>query len=143
MATIKMPDNQSFALDDSIAGDDQMLRAALAAAYPDVANATFERSGGKDGKELVVKVVKKAGTKGVHAAIADLLAAPEYVNPAVAMQREILEMGNVSHLDMLGLKSKIEAAVEKGASDLRYAEEVEKGLVAAPAIASNSIPRGF
>lgn len=64
MAKIQMPDNQSFELDDEMAKDDATLRAALKAAYPDAANATFERSGGKDGKPLVVKVVKKAGTKG-------------------------------------------------------------------------------
>lgn len=65
MATIKMPDNQSFELDDTIAGDDAQLRAALSAAYPDAANATFERTGGNDGKPLTVRVIKKAGTKGL------------------------------------------------------------------------------
>lgn len=143
MATIKMPDNQSFELDDSIAGDDQMLKAALSAAYPDAANATFERSGGKDGKPMVVKVVKKAGTKGLHVAISELSDAPAYVNPAVAMQREILAMGDVSHLQMLAMKSKIEAAVKLGEADLGYAYQVEKALTEAPAIAGNSIPRGF
>ena len=143
MAKIQMPDNQSFELDDSIAGDDSLLRGALAAAYPDAANATFERSGGKDGKPLVVKVTKKAGTKGAHAVIADLLAAPEYVNPAVAMQQKIGAMGDVSHLEMLAMKSEIETAVERGGADLRYGYDVEKALIDTPAIAGNSIPRGF
>ncbi|HMX30012.1 MAG TPA: hypothetical protein PKC13_30800 [Blastocatellia bacterium] len=65
MAKINMPDGQSFELEDEMAASDDSLRAALKVAYPDAANATFERSGGKDGKPLVVKVVKKAGTKGL------------------------------------------------------------------------------
>lgn len=65
MAKINMPDGQSFELEDEMAATDDSLRAALKVAYPDAANATFERSGGKDGKPLVVKVVKKAGTKGL------------------------------------------------------------------------------
>ena len=143
MAKIQMPDNQSFELDDAIAGDDQQLRAALAAAYPDAANATFERSGGKDGKPLTVKVTKKAGTKGLHAAIPELLAAPERLNPAVKMQRELLGKGDLSHLDMLALKPQIEAAVKQGEEDLRYGHDVEKVLAGAPAIASNFVPKGF
>lgn len=66
MATIHMPDGQSFPLEDEMAATDDALRNALKVAYPDAANATFERSGGKDGKPLVIKVVKKAGTKGME-----------------------------------------------------------------------------
>lgn len=67
MATIKMPDGQSFELEDEMAAKDDTLRAALKVAYPDAANATFERTGGTEGKPLVVKVVKRAGTKGLAA----------------------------------------------------------------------------
>jgi hypothetical protein len=143
MATIKMPDNQSFELDDAIACDDTQLRAALSAAYPDAANATFERSGGKDGKPLTVKVVKKAGTKGLHAAIPELLAAPAYFNPAVAMQRRIAEQPELSHLEMLALKPEIEAAVKTAEADLQFASEAERALAAAPAVPGASIPAGF
>ncbi|MBL8186562.1 MAG: hypothetical protein JNK38_01070 [Acidobacteria bacterium] len=143
MATIKMPDNQSFELDDEIAGDDVQLRAALSAAYPDAANATFERSGGKDSKPLVVKVVKKAGTKGLHAAISELLAAPEYQNPAVAMQCRIAERGSLSHLEMLALKPEIENAIKTAEADLRLAGDAERVLATAPAATSGAIPLGF
>jgi hypothetical protein len=69
MAKIVMPDGQSFQLDDEIAQEDNSLRAALKVAYPDAANATFTREGGKDGKQLVVKVAKKAGTKGLEMSV--------------------------------------------------------------------------
>lgn len=143
MAKIQMPDNQSFELEDAIAGSDEQLRAALAAAYPDAANATFERTGGKDGKPLVVKVVKKAGTKGAHPAIAELLAAPERVNPAVAMQAEIAKMGNASHLEILAMKPRIDAAIKAGGQELRDADKAESVLRAAEPIASSRIPLGF
>ena len=50
---------------DEIANDDDLLKAALVSTWPDVRTATFTRTGGKDGKELVVTVTKKAGTKGM------------------------------------------------------------------------------
>jgi len=64
MATIKI-EGQTLPMDDELARDDELLRTALTATWPDAKNAKFERSGGKDGKELVVVVTKKAGTKGM------------------------------------------------------------------------------
>ncbi|HKQ74614.1 MAG TPA: hypothetical protein VJ810_13060 [Blastocatellia bacterium] len=58
-------DGEKVGITDEIAGDDELLKAALAPSWPDVRTATFSRTGGKDGKELVVQVSKKAGTKGM------------------------------------------------------------------------------
>lgn len=55
---------ESVGITDEIANDDELLKAALAPTWPDVRTATFRREGGKDGKDLVVAVQKKAGTKG-------------------------------------------------------------------------------
>jgi len=63
MAKIKI-EGQTIEMDDEIAGDDELLKAALAPSWPDAKTATFTRTGGKD-KELVVSVTKKAGTKGM------------------------------------------------------------------------------
>jgi hypothetical protein len=54
----------TYGITDEIANDDDLLKAALAPSWPDVRTASFKREGGKDGKELVVTVQKKAGTKG-------------------------------------------------------------------------------
>lgn len=86
MAKIVMPDGQSFPIEDEIAQSDDLLRAALKVAYPDAANAAFTREGGTDDKELVVKVAKKAGVKGLGVLPA-LLAAREEINPAIVMQQ--------------------------------------------------------
>jgi hypothetical protein len=71
MPTIKIEGQtikgDSVGITDEIANDDELLKAALAPTWPDVRTATFQREGGKDGKELVVRVQKKAGTKGMDA----------------------------------------------------------------------------
>ena len=69
MATIKIEGQtikgDAVGITDEIANDDDLLKAALAPTWPDVRTATITRTGGTDGKELVVSVVKKAGTKGM------------------------------------------------------------------------------
>jgi len=69
MATIKIEGQtikgDAVGITDEIAGDDELLKAALAPTWPDVRTATINRTGGADGKELVVTVTKKAGTKGM------------------------------------------------------------------------------
>jgi hypothetical protein len=70
MPTIKIEGQtikgDSVGITDEIANDDELLKAALAPTWPDVRTASFKREGGKEGKELVVTVQKKAGTKGVN-----------------------------------------------------------------------------
>src|SRR5262245_26105118 len=56
----------SVGITDEIANDDELLKAALAPTWPDVRTATIKREGGTDGEELVVRVTKRAGTKGVN-----------------------------------------------------------------------------
>jgi hypothetical protein len=69
MATIKIEGQtikgDAVGITDEIANDDDLLKAALAPTWPDVRTATINRSGGTDGKELVVTVTKRAGTKGM------------------------------------------------------------------------------
>lgn len=69
MATIKIEGQtikgDTVGITDEIANDDDLLKAALAPSWPDVRTAAIKREGGKDGKELVITITKKAGTKGV------------------------------------------------------------------------------
>jgi len=144
MAKIQMPDNQSFDLEDEIAQDDNLLRAALKAAYPDAANATFERSGGKDGKPLVVKVVKKAGTKG--GVLGDLAAAPESLNPAVAMQQRLAALesaGELDHVRMLAMRDEINTAARAGRDEITSVARARETLSDALAESGRKIPVGF
>ena len=137
-------EGQTIELDEEIAGDDETLRAALKPAWPDAANATFAREK-KDGV-MVVKVTKKAGTKGTSAIVADLLRAPEQINPALLMQRRLEELGSnrsVSHLQMLALKPEIEQAVKDGRAEVRAVSRARETLLEALPEASTHVPVGF
>ncbi len=145
MAKIVMPDAQEFPIEDETAASDELLRATLRAAYPDAANATFTREGGKDGQELVVKVAKKAGTKGAGILPA-LLAAPEGINPAVVMQRRVAEIektGGDTHLQFLAIKPEIDDAIKAGGEEIKATEKAMRVLFNAPTEASTTVPPGF
>lgn len=135
---VQMPDGQSFELDDSIAGDDKLLREALCAAYPDAANATFDRK-----TAGVVKVVKKAGDKG--GVVAELLAAPEQLNPAIVMQQRVAQIQQQPNatITVLRMAGEIERAVELGRAEIGDVEKAQKVLRKAEPQAGSFIPVGF
>jgi len=148
MAKIKIEgqtiNGASAGITDEIAKDDDLLRAALAPTWPDVRTATFRREGGTDGKELVVTVQKKAGTKG--ALIERLLDAPDGVNPAVEMSARIAEMARAGELNPERVQEMIEeigAAAELGERDLDASNAALSSLHDAGAIASKEVPFGF
>lgn len=143
MAKIIMPDGvQPFDLEDDIANDDALLRQALAVAYPDAKNAEFKRET-RDGL-LSVRVIKKAGTKG--GVLADLVAAPEAINPAIRMERELVELERgrrLDHLTLIGMRGRIASAVEAGEREVRDSRQALRTLREAPAAAGSHVPRGF
>lgn len=143
MAKIKI-EGQTIPIEDEIARDDELLKAALAPSWPDARNATFKREGGKDGAELVVTVAKKAGTKG--SIVADLLAAPDYTNPALVMQQRLEELsagGKLTWKRALQMREEITEAARAGSDDLHAVNGARKTLEQADAQASNQTPTGF
>lgn len=151
MAKIVMPDGQSFSLEDEMAETDEGLRAALKVAYPDAANATFTREGGKDDKPLVIKVAKKAGTKGVeggklNSIAVDLLASPEYTNEAALMAARLDQLAAGGNLDWelaRQMENEIAAAAKAGSEAVDEVSTARKSLLAADASASAMVPMGF
>jgi hypothetical protein len=148
MATIRIEGQtikgDAVGITDEIANDDELLKAALAPTWPDVRTATITRTGGTDGKELVVSVVKKAGTKG--ALIERLLAAPNSKNPAVEMSQRLREMASAGELDperVKALMPEIERAADTGDRDLSAASAATRDLLEAGAVASKEVPLGF
>ena len=135
---VQMPDGQSFELDDSIAGDDSLLREALCAAYPDAANAIFDRK-----TSGVVKVVKKAGDKG--GVVAELLAASGQLNPAIVMQQRVtlIQQQPNATITLLRMAGEIERAVELGRAEIGDVETAKKVLRKAEPQAGSFIPVGF
>jgi hypothetical protein len=142
--TIQMPDGQSFPLDAEIAGSDELLRDALRVAYPDAANAEFQRET-KDG-QAIVRVIKKAGTKGATAEIIAALArAMSHENPAVLMQERVatIRNGPEATANLILMRAEIEQAVREGLAELRVVTEALRSLTGAAAQAADIIPPGF
>lgn len=137
-------EGQEIELDDEIANDDESLRTALRAAWPDAANATFTRK--KAGDVLTVTVQKRAGTKGAGTIVAALLQAPEHLNPALVMQRKLATFQlnqSRSHLEMLALRPEIETAVKDGQVEIKAVKKAREVLLLAPSETGNRVPRGF
>ncbi|HKX30635.1 MAG TPA: hypothetical protein VJ302_23300 [Blastocatellia bacterium] len=135
-------EGQQIEVGDEIAGNDEAIRALLKPTWPDAANATLTRTT-KEGV-LTIKVTKKAGTKG--AIVADLLAAPERINPALAMQERLAGLQSsreISHLQMLKLKPQIEVAIKDGRAEIKAVQRALEVLLDAPPVAGNRVPRGF
>jgi len=144
MATvILLHDGQTFPLDDEIARDDATLRQALAPFYSDLANAEIARE--TVNEQMIVKVSRRAGPKGTGL-LATLKAAPETINPAVAMQYRLmaLEQSGQLSLEQL-LLMQVEIAQASAAGDL-YLTEVNqtlKALRACQARPGHKLPLGF
>ncbi|MBD2016616.1 hypothetical protein H6F96_21930 [Microcoleus sp. FACHB-53] len=75
-------DGQALVLDEAMAASDELLCQGLAPFYPFMQNALIERKTDKDG-QLVIEVVKQAGTKGAITPLSVLIESPEEVNPAI------------------------------------------------------------
>ncbi len=75
-------DGQELELDEAMAASDELLRQGLAPFYPFMQNALIERKTDKDG-QLVIEVVKQAGTKGAITPLSVLIESPEEVNQAI------------------------------------------------------------
>jgi hypothetical protein len=141
MAKVKI-EGQTLELDDEIAQDDDLLRAALQPSWPDAKTAQFTRT--KNGDTLTVQVTKKAGTKGNL--IDALLTAKEGVNPAIAMSRRIAAMQAAGEIDpvwMEALRTEMIAAADLAERYLNATQLTLRDLEAAPAVAGGEIPVGF
>lgn len=147
MALIKISsDGAEFEIADDVARDDRHLREALTPFYAELANAEINRSE-EDGK-LIVTVTKRAGTKG--AGVSDVLhalsAAPEEINPALALQRQLMRLEEQGKLDLrkiLRLQPDIRRAVDEGMKQIKEHNASLKLLREGTPVAGRSIPPGF
>jgi hypothetical protein len=143
MAKIILPDKQTCEFPDDIASDDKLLRESLISFVPEIANADLKRA--TVGGVMTVSVIKKSGTKG--AAILDVLdAAPEKINPAVAMQRRLQQAEADSKLsvsDLLQMRGEIEKAIDAGNKEISRVSGALKVLKGADAQPAKTVPVGF
>jgi len=120
-------------MDDSICRENKSLIAALVPFYPAAANAEIKREE-KDGT-MIVKVTKKAGTKGTFAPVLQSLdAAPETISPILAIQAAPPPSLTTAELDRVLLET-----IEAGAA----IERVVHRLDAAESQPADLLPKGF
>jgi hypothetical protein len=115
MAILKI-DGQELELEETIATSDDLLRQGLAPFYPFMQNALIERKTDKDG-QLVIEVVKRAGTKGSIMPLSVLIESPEEVNEAIALAWILKRQeaaGEIEASDIVQMYGQIEEAITAG-----------------------------
>ncbi len=117
-------EGQLIPVEDAIAADDELIKKALLPFYPEVGNALISRT--QEDGQTVVSVLKRAGTKGVTP-FEVLIAAPESVNPAIALAWELKRLEAKGELEdpavLLQYSKQIDQAIEQGkneASDVAH-----------------------
>lgn len=145
-ATVRF-EGQEFQLSKDIAGDDAKLRNALQPVFPEAATAEIHRTT-EDGRSVVF-LTRKAGTKGARAqdrVLAALAAAPESMNPAIALALELTERERAGELTprMLLLYGRaIPDATRAGKAEGAAVEAARARLVQARPRASAVVPTGL
>jgi hypothetical protein len=112
-------DGQELELDEAMAASDELLRQGLAPFYPFMQNALIERKTDKDG-QLVIEVVKRAGTKGAITPLSVLIDAQEEVNPAIALAWILKRQeatGEIEASNIVQMYGQIEEAIAAGRAE--------------------------
>ena len=141
MATLKI-EQQELELDDAIAANDELLRQGLAPFYPFINNALIERKTDKDG-QLVINVVKRAGTKGATSTpLSILIDTPEEVNSAITLawqlkQREAI--GQLETVNLVQMYEQIDDAISEGREEERLVDAAWSFLSRA-AVQTSTLP---
>ncbi len=109
-------DGQELELDEAMAASDDLLRLGLAPFYPFMQNALIERKTDKEG-QLVIEVVKRAGTKGAITPLSVLIDAQEEVNEAITLAWILKRQeaaGEIEASDIVQMYGQIEEAIAAG-----------------------------
>lgn len=133
-------------IDAAIAADDNLLRAALSVAMPELANASITRHAPKDGV-VVIEMKKRAGTKGAAgiSPVDSLTACAGGINPAAALYQSIsrIDLNQLSPETGLALDRQIEQALEAGEAHKEQMERAAARLSAARPESAAVIVLGF
>jgi hypothetical protein len=127
-------EGQQIPLSTSQAANDETIINTLLPFYADVAGATLTRKI-VNGEEQI-EIVKKVGTKGNLDLVLSLLAAPEFINPALSLswQLKALEIqGQLTLETLIAVSGEIDAAIAQGEKETAATGE-------AIATLANSLP---
>lgn len=131
MPTVKI-DGAEMELPDDVCKTDQKLRDALVAFYPGAANSDVRRE--KKGDHEVITVTKRAGSKGCDEVFEALDAAPEEVNPVIALAA----LGRTRFR-----KGELDEALSRSVAMKLETKRARRALDAAPAQPARFVPEGF
>ncbi len=136
-------DGQCFPLPEDVGGKDDLLRAALAPFVPWIANARIERK--EEAGNTVVSVIKRADTKGSASdVLAALVAAPQKLNPAIALWLSLQEEGRLDDPGaMVEWQPAIAEAIEAGEREIGEVRAAMEYLAECAPIPTSRIPLGF
>ncbi len=144
MPYILIIEGQEIPIADEVAAFDQTLRDAFTPFYPEVATADINREE-KDGVTLI-RMVKKAGTKGGLGILQSLIESEQTLNPALTLswQLKMLEVqGGMNIENLLLVQAEINSAITTGK---QWETEVERSLTLlkqSPPIPSQATITGF
>lgn len=82
----------------------------------------------------------------MNSIVEDLLRSPEEINPAIVMQRRLVEIeksSGMTHLDMVRLAPQVQKAMALGDKEAHAATDALDSLRGAPAMAGSIVPTGF
>ena len=142
MVTV-MLENQEINLPAEVGANDDLVRAALAPFVPWIVNARIERRE-QDGT-TVLTVVKRADTKGSAAdVIAALIAAPEEMNPAIAMWKRLERDVDLDDPGaIIEWQPAIAHAIQQGEHEVELVRSALGELVECSAAPTTRVPLGF
>jgi hypothetical protein len=126
MPYILMIEGQEIPIADEIAATDETLRNALTPFYPEIAHAEITRTD-KDGITQI-RMVKKAGTKGLGDILQTLITSEHQFNPALLLSWQIKMLEIQGHLNienLLLLQDELETAITTGRE---WQTELDKSL---------------
>jgi hypothetical protein len=134
-------EGQTIPVPENIGKDDKMVKAALAPAFPEVANAAITRTE-KDGV-CTVTVIKKAGSKG--SVSADYLTAcPGGRNPVVDFYGELQQIdGEFDALRLLELEHRTGEVLKEGEAQFDAVQHARDRLANAAAQPAPYVVMGF
>jgi hypothetical protein len=142
MSYVVTIEGQKIPLPDEIGSDDVKVRQALAPYFPDAANALITRT--EKAGEVVINVIKKAGTKGLQAGLQALQDGPGGKNPAVALYEAIKSRQEpLSPAELLELDSSIEQALEEGTKQNKAIRHAVRRLIVARPQPAPEVVQGF
>jgi hypothetical protein len=149
MAVVKIEGKEITLPDDVVKAGDKAIRAVLAAnGFPAVENADIQIVGGKQGAPAIVNVSPRSTGKGAPADhfLEKLAAAPEYVNPAIALAAAVWQaeaQGDTDFVERATRSGEVERAIEAGSREGREVIRALRDLGHVTPCSSKKVPIGF